>query len=101
MGDTTLSTSATGGSMNARTGLVLGLQTLLLLSAAMPHQACAASMATNQSTIKNFLGGSGGILAFVDAGASSTVKWVDLNDASLEIRTLSSQTTVLIPPDRV
>ena len=80
----------TGDSMTGPTRSRILLVLLALTVASQP--ALSASMAANQSTIKSFLGGSGGILAFVDAGASSTVKWVDLNDASLAIRTLSSQT---------
>lgn len=75
--------------MKPTTRGLAAIATLALLTA---HTAGAASMAANQSTIKNFLGGKGGILAFDEDGDNSRIKWVDLNDPSLTIHTLSSET---------
>ncbi len=75
--------------MNAaiRTLAAVGAAVLLGVQAAG-----AVSMAANQSTIRNFLGGEGGILAFDDDGDNGRIKWVDLNESSLTIHTLSSET---------
>ena len=64
---------------------------------AVPRPASPATMAANQSTIKSFLGGEGGMLIFADNGDNSKLKWVDINDAGLTIHTLSSQTSCGAP----
>ncbi|MBD3241189.1 MAG: hypothetical protein GF331_11435, partial [Chitinivibrionales bacterium] len=68
------------------------LLTATVVALVIAQTAGAVSMAANQSTIRNFFGGKGGILAFDDDSDNSRIKYVDLNESSLTIRTLSSET---------